>query len=144
MHLWDDRPCTPYLDDDNNALTTLPVVRSSDFVISTACIIICHPSVRARSLPTADPYEPYNCPLNSLTLALAAPIHSPRTSIPVLPAYPPNPSCLTSLILGSTVSPDRDRGSTVSSAMVMLVGQSGSSNADGSGKRYLLGVIGRG
>jgi hypothetical protein len=75
---------------------------------------------------------------------LAAPIHSPTTSIPALPAYPPIPSCLTNLILGSTVLVDLvfdfnvEVGSSESRAMVIVVGQSGNSNADGSGKRYLL------
>jgi hypothetical protein len=102
-------------------------------------IIPFHPS----SLTIAT-YCPYNFSLNSLTLALAAPIHSPTTSIPALPAYPPIPSCLTNLIFGSVALVDLDFdfddevGSVESSAMVIVVGQSGSSNADGSGKRYLL------
>lgn len=115
-----------------------------------ACIVL--QSIQPRSYDyTVHPgslaiatYCPYNFSLNSLTLALAAPIHSPTTSIPALPVYPPIPSCLTNLILGSTALVDLDFdcdvgvGSIESSAMVMVVGQSGSSNADGSGKRYLL------
>jgi hypothetical protein len=96
-------------------------------------------TLRSPACPlTTIYYCPYNFPLNSLTLALAAPIHSPTTSIPALPAYPPIPSCLTNLILGSPVLLELGVGSAASRAMVMIVGQSGSSKADGSGKRYLL------
>lgn len=89
---------------------------------------------------SAPSYDPYNIPLNSLTLALAAPIHSPKTSTPALPPYPPSPSCLISLILGSDLLDFDvdDFGFSESKAMVMRVGQRGSSKADGSGRRYLL------
>jgi hypothetical protein len=95
--------------------------------------IIRRPLSRDRSTPLLHPHSSpsssFNTRLSSRTLVSPISQTLATTFSPLRPLIPPSPSCRARLAL-----PDS------SSAMVMIVGKRGVSNAVGSGKMWVLGV----